>query len=195
MTVHAIRTVGDPVLRTVADPVTTFDASLAALAEDMHETMNDVKGVGLAGPQIGISKRIFTYNIDGHIGTVCNPVLEILDEETVEDDRTIEGCLSVPGIQMPLARPKKVRLTGVDITGEELEIIADGLLARCFQHETDHLNGKLFIDRLTGEERRRAQQTLRHNTYQSNVDHVQDQRAATIGSAFSNKTGNSFLRS
>ena len=195
MTVHAIRTVGDPVLRTAAEPVTVFDSSLASLARDMHETMNKVNGVGLAGPQIGISKRIFTYNIDGHQGTVCNPVLEILDEETIEDDRTIEGCLSVPGIQMPLARPRKVRLTGVDVTGEEVEIIAEGLLARCFQHETDHLNGRLFIDRLTGDDRRRAQQQLRHKTFQSNVNHVQDQRAATIGSAFSNKTGNSFLRS
>ena len=153
MTILSIRTVGDPVLRSVCDPITVFDDDLARLIDDMLETMYDVGGVGLAGPQVGISKQIFTFGgIDDREGYIINPVLEVGEE----DQEGGEGCLSVPGQKSATPRKNWARVTGVDRHGEPLVLEGEGLFARMLQHETDHLHGKLFIDRLVGEDRQRV---------------------------------------
>jgi peptide deformylase len=140
-----IRTLGDPVLRQPANPVTTFDRKLRTLVEDMLETMYAAPGVGLAGPQVGLSVRLFVFD-DGETGPLAmvNPVLSDAEGETVED----EGCLSVPGPFHPTQRSKRIRCVGVDVKGRPLEMAGEGLLARIFQHETDHLDGTLYLDRL-----------------------------------------------
>ncbi len=181
MTILAVRLVGDPVLRTPADAVTRFDDTLAKLAADMHETMEEVAGVGLAGPQVGVSLRVFTYHVGEERGTVCNPVVEVLGGEL---DHGSEGCLSVPGLGFPLDRPARVRVTGQDITGAPLVLEGEGLLARCFQHETDHLGGTLYIDKLAGEERKRAWRAIREEGFEANAQSVLQDRAGAVGSAF-----------
>ncbi|NRQ35933.1 peptide deformylase [Nonomuraea sp. NN258] len=153
-----IRAVGDPVLRTPADPVTSFDRELRKLIDEMFQAMYAVHGVGLAGPQIGVSRRLFVYDISGRKGHVINPVLTVDDPDEVLDE---EGCLSVPDrqsgrpIYAPLARAAGVTVEGVDRLRRPLRIKARGSLARCFQHETDHLDGKLFVDRLPRNEARK----------------------------------------
>jgi len=145
MTILSIRTVGDPVLRSVCDPITVFDDDLARLIDDMLETMYDVGGVGLAGPQVGISKQIFTFGgIDDREGYIINPVLEVGEE----DQEGGEGCLSVPGQKSATPRKNWARVTGVDRHGEPLVLEGEGLFARMLQHETDHLDGKLYVNRL-----------------------------------------------
>lgn len=147
-----IRTLGDPVLKTPAKPVERFDGALQRLADDMLETMYDAPGVGLAGPQVGISLRLFVFD-DGVTGPtfVANPDLLSAEGEIVEE----EGCLSIPGPFSPTPRSATIVCRGQDVKGDPLEMTGEGLLARIFQHETDHLEGTLFIDRL-GEEGRRA---------------------------------------
>jgi len=184
VTILAVRLVGDPVLRTAADPVTRFDGALLRLSEDMHQTMDEVNGVGLAGPQVGAGLRIFTYNVDGQRGTVCNPVVDVSPGEGLEPDGGSEGCLSVPGLGFPLARSAAVRLTGQDEHGEPLEIEATGLLARCFQHETDHLDGTLYVDKLAGEERKRAWKLIRESGFSQHANKVAAERSGAVGSAF-----------
>lgn len=158
MTVLPIRTLGDPVLRERAVPVETFDDALRRLADDMVETMHAAPGVGLAANQVGVRLACFVYDDrDGHAGFVVNPELSGLeDEETID-----EGCLSVPGPYHPTSRAMKVRLRGFDLEGKPLDVRAEGLLARIFQHETDHLNGKLYLDRLDDEGRRDVMRQLR----------------------------------
>lgn len=158
MTVLPIRTLGDPVLRERAVPVETFDDALRRLADDMVETMHAAPGVGLAANQVGVRLACFAYDDrDGHAGFVANPELSGLeDEETID-----EGCLSVPGPYHPTSRALKVRLRGFDLEGKPLDVRAEGLLARIFQHETDHLNGKLYLDRLDDEGRRDVMRQLR----------------------------------
>lgn len=153
-----IRTLGDPVLREPTKPVETFDRALRRLADDMLETMYDAPGVGLAGPQVGVSLRIFTYD-DGETGprVMLNPELADADGEIVED----EGCLSIPGPFHPTARFRSITCRGLDVRGRPIEVVGDGLLARIFQHETDHLDGKLYIDRLDEEGRRAVLAELR----------------------------------
>jgi peptide deformylase len=153
-----IRVLGDPVLKEPSKPVTAFDAALRRLCEDMLETMYNINGVGLAGPQVGLSMRLFTYD-DGETGPgfMANPVLHDLEGESVQD----EGCLSIPGPFHPTARFAHVRVTGEDLEGAPVEIEAEGLLARIFQHETDHLAGTLYIDRLDEEGRRAVLTELR----------------------------------
>ena len=155
-----IRTLGDPVLREPSRPVTTFDRALRALADDMLETMYAAPGVGLAGPQVGVSRRIFTFD-DGETGplVMVNPVLEGLDGEILED----EGCLSIPGPYHATPRAATVLCRGVDVRGRAVEMAAEGLLARIFQHETDHLDGRLYIDRLDDEGRRAVLAELRRH--------------------------------
>lgn len=184
MTILAVRLVGDPVLRTPADAVTRFDDTLAKLAADMHETMEEVAGVGLAGPQVGVSLRIFTYHVGEERGTVCNPVVEVLGGADARIDHGSEGCLSVPGLGFPLDRPARVRVSGQDITGAPLELEGEGLLARCFQHETDHLGGTLYVDKLSGEERKRAWRAIREEGFEANAQSVLQERAGAVGSAF-----------
>ncbi|HKE54919.1 MAG TPA: peptide deformylase [Actinomycetota bacterium] len=153
-----IRTLGDPVLREPAKPVETFDDTLRALVDDMFETMYAAPGVGLAANQVGIGKAFFVYDDrEDHTGFVANPELSDLEgEETFE-----EGCLSIPGPYQDTVRAERVHLRGLDRNGEPIEIRAEGLLARIFQHETDHLRGMLYIDRLDEEGRRDVMRQLR----------------------------------
>ena len=158
MTIRPIREIGDPVLRTPADPVRAFDRDLAALVRDLEDTVDHPGRAGLAAPQIGIGLRVFSYNVDGVIGHVVNPVLTSLSDETQDDD---EGCLSVPGLYAPTVRAMHAVVEGFDATGEEIRVEGSGLLARCLQHEVDHLDGRLFLDRLSGEARKQALRALR----------------------------------
>lgn len=158
MAIIPIRTLGEPVLREVTRPVERFDGALRSLMEDMFETMEDAPGVGLAANQIGLASRCFVYDDgDGHRGFVANPELsEFANEEAID-----EGCLSIPGPSHPTTRSLHVRLRGQDIDGGALDISAEGLLARIFQHETDHLQGLLYIDRLDAAGRRDVMRQLR----------------------------------
>jgi peptide deformylase len=158
VTVMRIRTLGDPVLRQPAREVVEFDDALRRLADDMFETMYDAPGVGLAANQVGLQIACFVYDDhEDHKGFVANPVLSELDGEQVET----EGCLSIPGPYHPTARALRVRLRGRDVDGNELDVRGEGLLARIFQHETDHLLGRLYIDRLDDEGRRDVMRQLR----------------------------------
>ena len=158
MTVRPIRIFGDPVLRTEADPVTAFDAELRSLVADLEDTVRVPGRAGVAAPQIGVSLRVFSYNVDGEIGHLVNPVITERSEELQDDD---EGCLSIPGLYAPTVRAMHCAAEGFDVSGEPLRIEGSGLLARCLQHEVDHLDGTLFIDTLTGESRKRALRALR----------------------------------
>jgi peptide deformylase len=158
VTIRPIREVGDPVLRTPSDEVRAFDRDVAALVRDLLETVDHPGRAGLAAPQIGVGLRAFSYNIDGVIGHVVNPVVVELSEETQDGD---EGCLSVPGIWAPTLRAMHAVVEGFDVHGEPLRLEGSGLMARCLQHEVDHLDGKLFLDRLTGDARKSALRALR----------------------------------
>jgi peptide deformylase len=158
VTIRPIRELGDPVLRTPSDEVTEFDAWLAALVRDLLETVDHPGRAGLAAPQIGVNVRAFSYNIDGVIGHMVNPVVVECSEEIQDGD---EGCLSVPGIWAPTVRSMYCAVEGVDVDGEPLRLEGTGLMARCLQHEVDHLDGKVFLDRLTGEARKSALRALR----------------------------------
>lgn len=160
MTILRIRTLGDPVLRERAHPVERFDGSLQRLIDDMFETMYEAPGVGLAAPQVGISLRFFVYDDgEGNKGFVADPELSDLEEEEVRD----EGCLSIPGPFYPTTRALRATVTGRDPEGNILELKGEGLLARIFQHETDHTNGMLYIDRLPDEGRREVMRMLREH--------------------------------
>ena len=157
MTVRPIRLYGDPVLRTEADPVVSFDAELRQLVQDLQETVREPGRAGVAAPQIGVSLRVFSYNVDDVVGHLVNPVLS--DFEGEQDDE--EGCLSVPGLGFGTPRAMSVVATGQDQYGEPLVIAGTGFLARALQHETDHLDGTLYIDTLKGDVRRQALRELR----------------------------------
>lgn len=168
MAVHPIRIIGDPVLHTATRPVEVFDEALRALASDMAETMSAADGVGLAANQIGVGLRLFVYDCPDdegrrHQGVVCNPVLETSGRpETMPDpDDDWEACLSVPGQAFPTGRAHWARVTGVDVTGEPVSVEGSGFLARCLQHETDHLDGLTYLDRLVGRHARAARKMLR----------------------------------
>jgi peptide deformylase len=158
VTVRPIRLFGDPVLRTEADPVLEFDAALRSLVADLEDTVREPGRAGVAAPQIGVSLRVFSYNVDGVVGHLVNPVLSDFSGELDEDD---EACLSLPGFAFPTPRASSVVATGQDVFGAPLVIAGSGYLARALQHETDHLDGRLFIDTLTGDTRRQALRELR----------------------------------
>ena len=157
---------GDPVLTTRATEITEFDESLEELAFDMLETMDDAWGVGLAANQIGLLKRIFVYDCShtetGMRGAIINPVWEAIGEET---QTGIEGCLSIPDISTPTTRYETVRVSGQDVQGNPIGMVLSGLMARCFQHETDHLDGVLFLQRLDSESRKEAMATIRNSDW------------------------------
>jgi peptide deformylase len=155
--IQHIRLFGDPVLRTPAAPVETFDKELRKLVKDLTETMQDAPGAGLAAPQIGVSLRVFTYWVDDVIGHLVNPDLDLSDDE--QDGE--EGCLSVPGLSFDTKRARSVVAKGMNMHGEPVVIEGSDLLARCVQHETDHLDGIMFIDRLDAETRREAMKAIR----------------------------------
>ncbi|GAA1495848.1 peptide deformylase [Paeniglutamicibacter kerguelensis] len=181
MTVLGIRIVGDPILRTRADEVTEFGPVLRKLVADMDETMENVEGAGLAAPQVGVSLRVFTYQIAGQRGHIINPVLELSDDD--QDDIS-EGCLSIPGLGYPVTRRRWTRATGVDVDNNPVVIEGEGFLARCLQHETDHLDGILYIDRLIGDLKKEAFRKLRNTNYNSVAATTVNQRSAALGSSF-----------
>jgi peptide deformylase len=150
-----IRQVGDPVLRTPTDPVLAFDDDLAALTDRMWDAMHAAEGVGLAANQIGVGRSVFVYKVGSQSGVVVNPVLAEVGGSVVEDD---EGCLSVVGQVFVTPRRERARVTGFDVDGRPVEVSGEGLLARCLQHETDHLLGRLYVDLLSGRDRRTALQ-------------------------------------
>ena len=158
MSITPIRLYGDPVLRTPAAAVTTFDKELRTLVQDLTETMMDAPGAGLAAPQLGVGLRVFTYYVDGQLGHLVNPDLDLSGEIEVDE----EGCLSIPAFSWPTPRSLSVVARGSDMYGEPVTLEGSHLLARCIQHETDHLDGVLFIDRLDKEQRMLALKELRN---------------------------------
>ncbi|MFI6762112.1 peptide deformylase [Micromonospora sp. NPDC050417] len=158
MTVQPIRLFGDPVLRTPAEPVVDFDRELRKLVADLTDTMRDRNGAGLAAPQLGVGLRVFTFDVDDVVGHLINPVLAFPDEE--EQDGP-EGCLSIPGLYFDTKRRQNVVAKGFNSYGDPLQIVGTGLMARCVQHETDHLDGVLFLDRLDTEGRKEAMKAIR----------------------------------
>jgi len=157
MAAYDIRIIGDPVLRQKARDVTDIDGALLRLVDDMIETMYEAPGVGVAAPQVGVQKRLFVWDIGEGAKAMINP--EIIDSDgewTFE-----EGCLSVPGLSWEIVRPKLVHVVGRDLDGNEVSYEADEFEARMFQHELDHLEGKLLVDRLDPDTRKEAMATLR----------------------------------
>jgi peptide deformylase len=158
MPVQPIRLFGDPVLRTRAAEVTDFDAELRKLVGDLCQTMLSEGGAGLAAPQLGVSLRVFTYHCDGFAGHLVNPSFDVVgDEEQVGP----EGCLSIPGHRWDCTRHLHVVAHGWDQHGEPVTVEGSELLARCIQHETDHLDGVMFVDRLDPETRKQAMAEIR----------------------------------
>jgi peptide deformylase len=159
VTRYTIRIYGDPVLRQRAAEVPEIDGRLVSLADDMVETMYEAPGVGLAAPQVGVQKRMFVYDLHDEKGprAIVNPIVsETRGEWTYE-----EGCLSVPGLSWPIVRPKELHLVGYDLDGNEVSIEADEFEARVYQHELDHLDGVLLVDRLDPDTRKDALRVLR----------------------------------
>lgn len=155
--VLSIRQYGDPVLKQRTREVEEIDGSVAKLVEEMFETMYDAPGAGLAANQVGVQRRIFVYDIGQGPRTVINPrIVETSGEWTYE-----EGCLSVPGLSWEIVRPDRVHLVGLDLEGNEISVEAEQLEGRVFQHELDHLDGVLLLERLDEDQRREARQVLR----------------------------------
>lgn len=159
LTYRDIRIIGDPVLRTPCAPVRAMDDRVRSLVADLLETVDADGRAGLAANQIGVDLRAFSWNIDGEIGYILNPtIVELSQDEVQEGD---EGCLSVPNLWFPTKRAMVARAVGIDLDGHEVEVAGEGLMARCIQHEVDHLDGMLFLDRLEKDVRKRAMRALR----------------------------------
>jgi peptide deformylase len=158
VTVQPIRLFGDPVLRSPAAEVVDFDKELRVLVKDLWETLEAEGGAGLAAPQIGVGLRVFTYHCDGFAGHVVNPTFDVVGEEIQEGP---EGCLSIPGMSWDCNRHMHVVARGWNEHGEPTEVEGTELLARCIQHETDHLDGVLFVDRLDAQTRKAALKAIR----------------------------------
>jgi len=156
-----IRLFGDPVLRTRATEVVDFDKELRKLVEDLTDTMMDAPGAGLAAPQIGVGLRVFTWFVDDELGHLINPTLTLSEE--IQDGE--EGCLSIPGLVIDCRRALSVVAHGFDMHGEPLVVEGSEKLARAIQHETDHLDGVLFVDRLDREARRVAMREIRESDW------------------------------
>ena len=161
MTVRAIRLFGDPVLRSACDPITPGDQRARQLVEDLVEGVGVPGRAGLAANQIGVGQRAFSVNVDGVISYVINPVLEVSGEPELVD----EGCLSVPGFFFPRLRHPWARVTGVDVDGNEVVLEGEGLMAQALQHETDHLDGHLYIEGLEPETKREAMRAIRQSDW------------------------------
>ncbi|SEQ26325.1 peptide deformylase [Lentzea xinjiangensis] len=172
MAVQRIRIAGDPVLHHPTREVTEFDTELKTLVDDMFETMAAARGVGLAANQIGVDLRVFVYDCpddegNQYRGAICNPVLETsgVPETMPDPDDDFEGCLSVPGEAYPTGRARWAKVTGQDVDGQPFEVEGTGFFARCLQHETDHLNGYLYLDRLVGRYKKESKRMLRDNEW------------------------------
>ncbi|WP_431042310.1 peptide deformylase [Streptomyces sp. P1-3] len=168
-TVRPITVVGHPVLHQECDDVTEFGDELASLIDDMFASQRAAEGVGLAANQIGVGLKVFVYDCPDdegvrHVGVVCNPVLEEVPAERRLLDDSNEGCLSVPGAYAPLARPDYAVVRGQDAEGKPIAVQGTGYFARCLQHETDHLYGRLYIDRLSKRERKDVMQQMAERT-------------------------------
>ncbi|MBW9094053.1 peptide deformylase [Microbacterium jejuense] len=162
MAVRPIRLFGDPVLKSVCAPIATIDDGVRALVRDLVDTVELPGRAGVAANQIGVGLRAFSYNIDGDIGYVINPVLV---EVSGEPEAIGEGCLSVPGLWHDAVRYPYAKVVGIDLDGNELVLEGEGLLAQALQHETDHLDGMLYLERLTPEERRIAMREIRESDW------------------------------
>ena len=161
MTVRQIRIFGDPVLKTVSDPIRPSD-DVTGLIDDLIDTVKIPGRAGVAAPQIGVNQRAFSYNVDGQIGYIINPVVVELSGEPELVD---EGCLSVPGFYFERLRFPFARVTGIDLEGAAIELSGEGVLAQALQHETDHLDGRLYIDGLEKGLRREAMQAIRNSEW------------------------------
>ena len=159
MAYRDIRIIGDPVLRTQCEWITDIDDSVKALVEDLLETVDDDGRAGLAANQIGVGMRAFSWNVDGQIGYILNPRIDELDFEEYQDGD--EGCLSVPGLWYPTRRAWYARAVGIDLDGKEVVVEGEELMGRCIQHECDHLEGHLYLDRLDRKNRAKAMKELR----------------------------------
>jgi peptide deformylase len=155
MSIRPLRYLGDPVLRTPSDPATRFDDALAGLIDDLIDTVQEPGRAGLAANQIGSSQAAFSYNVDGQLGYVINPRIV----ELAGDADGIEGCLSIPGVSALRHRAARVVLAGVNLDQDQVILSGTGEFGRVLQHEADHLQGELYIDKLDGDERRRV---MRH---------------------------------
>jgi peptide deformylase len=157
-----IRLFGDPVLKTTCEPIGEITDKVRGLVEDLLDSVALPGRAGVAANQIGVGLRAFSYNVDGQIGYVINPVLVEVDGDPEPVD---EGCLSVPGLWYPTMRHPFARVTGLDLDGNEIEVAGTGVLAQALQHETDHLDGTLYLDRLDKENRRAAMKQVRESTW------------------------------
>ncbi len=162
MSVVPIRLFGDPVLRTRAEEVVDFDAELRGLVNDLEETMTEHGGAGIAAPQLGVGLRVFTYHCDNFAGHLVNPTFEVLGDE---EQLGPEGCLSIPEVRFDCQRHLHVVAKGWNMFGDPVEVEGSQLLARAIQHEVDHLDGVLFIDRLDPEARRAAMREIRESEW------------------------------
>lgn len=158
MTVREIRLFGDPVLKTVSDSITKFDDKTKALIQDLLDTTKLPGRAGVAAPQIGVNLRAFSFNVNGQLGYVINPVLVEVSGEKISVD---EGCLSVPELWHKTPRYEFAKAVGVDLEGNEVALEGTGLMAQMLQHECDHLDGLLYLDRLENDERKAAMKNLR----------------------------------
>jgi peptide deformylase len=161
MAIRTIRHFGDPVLTTRAEEVTAFDKELRNLVRDLTETMVDAPGAGLAAPQIGVGLRVFTWHVDDEFGHLINPTLD-LSEELQEGE---EGCLSFPELRYETPRAFRAVAKGFNMHGEPIVVEGTEFLARALQHEVDHLDGILFIDRMSAEMRREAMREIRESVW------------------------------
>lgn len=161
MSIQEIRYFGDPVLTTPASPVVDFDKELRVLVKDLTDTMLDAPGAGLAAPQIGVSLRVFVWDVDETLGHLINPVLSLSDE--MQDGE--EGCLSFPELRYETPRAMRAVAKGFNMYGEPITVEGTEFLARALQHETDHLNGILFIDKLSPEDRKAAMKEIRESEW------------------------------
>jgi peptide deformylase len=159
--IQPIRLFGDPILRRPAIEVVDFDKELRRLVDDLTDTMLDAPGAGLAAPQIGVGLRVFTWSIEGEVGHLVNPILDLSEEQ--QDGP--EGCLSIPGLSIDCRRAMSVVARGFDRYGEPVTIEGSELLARALQHETDHLDGVLFVDRLDQANRKLAMKEIRESEW------------------------------
>lgn len=160
MAMRDIRVIGDPVLRTPCAPITTIDDRIRALVDDLLETVDAEGRAGLSANQIGVGLRAFSWNIDGEIGYVLNPTLVEVSTE-IQDDH--EGCLSVPGLWFPTTRAWYARVVGEDLDGRPVVVEGEELMGRCLQHECDHLDGLLYLDRLDRTQRKQAMRAVREH--------------------------------
>lgn len=175
MSPFPIRLFGDPVLKQRAREVEELNGALAGLVDTMYETMYDAVGVGLAAPQVGVARRLFTYDLGDGDGprVVVNPVVVEASGESV----FAEGCLSVPGLSLEIVRPQRVVVQGVDLDGKEVVFDDDDYLARVFQHELDHLDGVLMIDRVEGDARKQALRQLRERDLEAEARAARQNRS------------------